>query len=391
MNTIILWLLLRVTSSIFAGLVSYFRPITPLEFQVPVIPPSTPLSQWLERVFISPWMRWDALWFERIVSNGYSASDGTTPFHPLFPWLATPLYKLGISPALSLVIISSISGIALFYFFKKLAQIDLAPKDSNFALMVFALAPPAFILLAPYSEALFLLLSVLCLYFLRKKSWWLAGLMGGLATLTRQQGVFLIFPMAWELWENAGHNIKTLLKGWKEGLAILLVAFGLLIWMAYRAIFVSDFNVNFNNLQGFIYSTIISPSASAVVPIQKFIWPWQAIYYAIEKLVSQPDVDIWVNMIAALLFLAILAISWKKMRTSYRIYSLVIAVISFSFYTGPVHPYMGLPRHLLLGFPAFIGFAPAINKPWLRLILIALSAMAFLFLLMIYILKSWVP
>jgi Dolichyl-phosphate-mannose-protein mannosyltransferase len=383
--------MLRVISSLFAGLVSYFRPITVLEYQIAIFPPSTPIPQWLDRVFISPWMRWDALWFERIVSQGYSATNGTTPFHPLYPWLATPLAKLGVSPAVSLMVISALAGIGLFYGFNRLAQIELPPKDAFFALMVFSLAPVAFILLAPYSEALFLLLSVLCLYYIRKKTWWLAGIVGGLAALTRQQGIFLVFPMAWEVWESSSRSFKTLKRQLKPLLATCFIPLGMLAWIIYRALIIKDYGLNLYNIQGLIYSIIISPSASKVVPVQNFIWPWQALYFAFEKLFTHPDVDIWVNFVIAALFLVILSISWKKMRISYRIFSFIITVVSFSYFTGTVHPYMGLPRHLYLAFPVFIGFASAVHKSWIRLLIVALSSAALLFLLMIYILNTWVP
>ena len=45
------------------------------------------------------------------------------------------------------------------------------------------------------------------------------------------------------------------------------------------------------------------------------------------------------------------------MTISYRIYSLTMTWLAFSYYTGPYYPYMGLPRHLLLAFPVFIGLA----------------------------------
>ncbi len=391
MNILALWVLLRILTSILAGYVSFLRPIAPIETKIPLFPLSAPISQWLERAFISPWLRRDAVWFERIVSQGYSATDGTTQFHPLYPWLATPLAKLGVSPILSLIIISLLAGVALFYCFYKLARLDLNPKDAFFALIIFGLAPPAIILFAPYSEALFLLLAVLCLYFLRKKSWWVAGIMGGLAALTRQQGIFLIFPMAWELWENTGKDIKSLLKHWKDVAATSLIALGLIIWVFYRAVVIKDFSVNFSSFQGFIYSLIISPSATAVVPVQQFVWPWQALYFAAEKLLTRPDIDIWVDVVCAFLFLVILAISWKSMRMSYRIYSLIITLVSFSYFTGTIHPFMGLPRHLFLAFPVFIGLTAVINKTWLRLVVPAISVIGMSCLTALYVLNTWVP
>ncbi|NJD59614.1 MAG: hypothetical protein FIA98_09480, partial [Anaerolineae bacterium] len=186
MTPLIIWLFMRILTSITAAMTSSFKPLTPLEKMVAMLPPSVPVSQWLERVFVSPWIRWDALWYQTIVTHGYSATDGTAQFHPLYPLLAIPLARLGLLSSISLLLVSSLTGIAVYYFFFKLAQIDLPRNDATFALMLFAFAPPALILFAPYSEAVFLLLAVLTMFFLLNKSWWLAGIMGGLAALTRQ-------------------------------------------------------------------------------------------------------------------------------------------------------------------------------------------------------------
>ena len=391
MNSLILWFILRSLTNIFAGMASSVKPITPIEIRIPFFPPSAPINEWLDRAFLSPWMRWDALWYQRIVTQSYSATDGTAQFHPLYAWLATLLARIGLSPALSLLIISSLAGIGLFYFFNKLAQLDLSPKDSFFALILFAFAPPAFILFAPYAEALFLLAAVLCMLFIRQKSWWLAGLMGGLAALTRQQGIFLLIPMAWELWEEADRKPAIMLSRWRSWLALGLVPLGMLVWLIYRSLILNDLHINSANLQKILYSIAISPSATKVVPMQQFIWPWQAFRYSLLKLFTQPDIDVWANIIAAVIFLILLAISWRKLRLSYRLYALGITWVSFSYYTGLVHPYMGLLRHLLLAFPVFIGLAMVINKKWMRLLLLGLSAVGMSFLLVLYVLNSWVP
>jgi Gpi18-like mannosyltransferase len=391
MIPVIIWLVLRVISSVIVGMVSSIKPMTPLEASVPFFPPSVPIIQWLERAFLSPWMRWDALWYQRIVSQGYSAADGTAQFHPLYPWMAVPLARLGLTPAFSLLIFSSIAGIALYYFFVKLARYDLTPSNAIFAMLLFALAPPAFILFAPYSEALFLLIAVLCIIFTRERSWWLAGLFGGLATLTRQQGIFLLVPMAWELWEHGDRKVTNIRNQWRDWLALILIPIGMLIWLIYRAVFLKDMQVNFSNFQEFVYSTIVSPSATKVVSIQQFIWPWSALKITLIKLFTQPDLDIWVNIITSAIFLIILGVTWQKMRISYRLYSLVITLVSFSYYTGPVHPYMGLPRHLFLAFPVFIGLAALTNNKWIRLLIVSLSSAGLFFLLGLFVLNAWVP
>jgi Gpi18-like mannosyltransferase len=391
MNPLILWLVLRLLTSIFAGLASSIKPITPIEIRIPFFPPISPFNAWLERAFISPWMRWDGLWYQRIVTQGYSAADGTAQFHPLYPWMAIPLARIGFSPLLNLLIISSLAGIALLYSFNKLAQLDLSARDSSFALLLFAFAPLAFVIYAPYAEALFLLTAVLCMIFIRQKSWWLAGLMGAFAALTRQQGILLLIPMAWELWEDSDRKPASVLKKWRDWLALSLIFVGMIAWLIYRAVILDDLHIKFSNFNEFMYSFAISPNATKVVLDQQFIWPWQALYYSFIKLFSQPDLDIWVNITIAVIFLFLLAITWRKLRISYRLYSLGIAWVSFSYYTGPVHPYMGLPRHLLLAFPIFIGMAILINKQWMRLLIIGLSSACMLFLLGLYVLNGWVP
>jgi Gpi18-like mannosyltransferase len=391
MSPLIIWFILRLLTSFFAGIFSSIKAISPIEMSIPFFPPSSPIGQWLDRILLSPWMRWDAIWYQRIVTQGYSATDGTAQFHPLYPWIASLFARIGISPTLSLLIISSLSGIALFYFFTKLAQLELSPKDASFALILFAFAPPALVLFAPYAEALFLLTAVLCFSFLRQKSWWLAGLMGGLAALTRQQGIILLIPMAWELWENAERKPMNFLKKWRDWLALGLIPFGMLTWLIYRGIVLNDLHVKYSNIQEFLYSIVISPSATKVVPIQQFIWPWLAIKNSLIKLISKPDIDIWVNIISAVIFLILLVISWGKIRLSYRLYSLGITWISFSYFTGSIHPYMGLPRHLFLAFPIFFGLATAIQKQWIRLLFLAISIIGLLFLLLLYVLITWVP
>ncbi len=364
--------------------------MTQLELKMPLIPPGAPIGQWFDRVFLSPWVRWDALWYQRIVTQGYSASDGTTQFHPLYPWLTLPLVRLGIFPTASLLIISSLAGIALYYSFFKLSRYDLSLPDALYALFLFALAPPAFILFAPYSEAVFLLCAVLCFIFIRTKTWWLAGIMGGLATLTRQQGLVLFIPLAWELWEASDRNPANLRKYWRDWLALGFIPLGLIIWLVYRYIILNDLHPKLSSFQDFLYSIVISPSATKVVPMQRFIWPWQALYLSLLKIIKQADIDIWVNILGALVFVIILVFVWKKISISYRLYSLVIAGVSFSYYTGPVHPYMGLLRHLFLAFPIFIGIAALVKNRWIRLLIISLSGIGMLFLIVLYVLQAWV-
>src|SRR5258707_14025527 len=60
--------------------------------------------------------------------------------------------------------------------------------------------PTAFFFFAAYNESLFLLLTASAFLAMRRQKWWLAGILGFLAALTRSAGLFLVIPFLWELW-----------------------------------------------------------------------------------------------------------------------------------------------------------------------------------------------
>jgi hypothetical protein len=389
MPIFLIWLTYRVLTSLWATFLSGTRPLTNLEKTLPIWPPPANLGIWLERTWLLPWQRWDVDWYLKIVTAGYQNGDGTAQFHPLYPWLALPLVRLGLNPLFSLLLVSSLAGLIFMYVFEKLARMDLDRQTAFVAVLLLAAFPTGFILFAPYTESLFLLCAAACFYLMLHRKWILAGIMGGLAALARQQGIFLALPLAWEIWVSSGQNLKAAVKNWRGWAALAGPPAGLLLWLAYRAVYLSDFQLK-PDLKSLVYAGIISSSAVKVVPVYQFVWPWQALWLALSHL-KNPDVDILINLILGGIFVLLLLISWPRLSASYRIYSAAIALVSFSYYTGPVHPYMGLTRHLYLAFPIFIGLAPflAVQKRWL--IYIVGGTLGMLFLIAGYSFSGWVP
>lgn len=385
------WLLYRLITSIWASYISAANPITELEKVIPLWPPWPNFGAWFERAWLLPWQRWDADWYIKIITSGYQSSDGTAQFHPLYAWLATPLARLGLHPLLSLLLVSSLAALAYMYLFDALARLDLDPQTARIATISMIAFPTGFILFAPYTESLFLLCSTACFIFIRSRKWALAGFMGGLAAMTRQQGIFLVLPLAWKVWENSGRVFKTVLRSWKGWLAVFGPAAGLAVWLVYRAIFLRDLLINSLQIKSLIYSGLISSSAVKVVPVYQFTWPWQALWLALNKSINSPDIDILIDLILGAIFILLLALSWSHINISYRIYSAVIFLVSFSYSTGPIHPYMGLPRHLYLAFPVFIGLAPTLRQQKRWLIAVIGGILGMLFLIAGYVLNGWVP
>lgn len=385
-------MVVRVLTSFWAAAVSALRPLTAIEQVIPLWPPSTPLGQWLSRALLAPWERWDVVWYARIVEFGYRASDGTAQFHPLYPWLALPLARVTGQPLLGLLIVSSLTGLSSAWLLFRLAELELGvPLHARTAVLLYLTCPMAFVLFAPYSEALFLLLSIACFWLLRRRVWWAAGLAGGLAALTRQQGVLLLLPATIELWEAYRREEQGLLRDWKSWSGLILIPAGLLLWLVYRAAFLSDLNLDIHSFHELIYSFLISSSAVEVVSTQTFMWPWQALALAIMRLWQALDLDLTVNLVLSLGFLLAVILSWRRLRLSYRLYVLAMTLISFSYHTGMTHPYMGLPRHLFLAFPVFIGLAPLVRHSWQRLAIVGSGFAGILFLTSLFGLQAWVP
>jgi hypothetical protein len=383
--------MLRLLTFLWAALVAPLRPLTEREQAIAPWPPSAPLGAWLERVLLAPWERRDAVYYINIVGRGYRLDDGTVSFHPLLAWLAIPLTWISNSPLLGLLLVASVASALLLLLFERLALLDLGADDARTSTLLLAFSPLAFILFAPYTESLCLLFGVLCLFWARRRSWWLAGLAGGLAALTRQQGIFLALPLVWELWESAGRRWRNALGAWRDWLAVGLVPAGLLVWLVYRAVALNDLRADFSNPQALIFSSLISSSTTQVVPVQQFLWPWQALWLALTKLWFAPEYSLLIDLVLGAGFIVLLAVAWRDMRISYRMYAVAIVLVSFSYHTGMLYPYIALPRHLLLAFPVFIGLGPRLRAPLARFVMVVLGLLAMLFLLLQYVIEGWVP
>lgn len=385
------WGGLRGLLGLWAALVSELHPLTEVELAVALWPPIAPVGRWLERVLLAPWMRWDVEWYLRILTEGYQFGNGTDAFHPLFPWLALPLTSMGIHPLLALLFVASLSSAAFLLVFERLAALDVSPAAARTATQLLLFFPAAFVLFAPYTEGLFLLFAALMFWWARQRRWWWAGAAGALAVLTRQQGIVLIIPFVWELWEAHDHSIRDALRDWRGWLASGLIPGGLAAWALYRALVIGGMQFDFTSLYSLAYSMFIAPSAVNVVPAQVMIWPWQALQLALVRVWSEPDLDLLVNLVLAALFIGGVILAWRKLRPSYRVYVLLVTLISISYHTGYVHPYMGLPRHLFLAFPIFIGLGPRVQRLWQRLAIVGAGFAGICFLTMLYVLEAWVP
>ena len=313
---------------------------------------------------LSIWTRWDTIYYSRIVVAGYSPDNGTTNFHPLFPYLAKPLWFVGVDSVIALILVSSFATLLVCLCLRRLALFDQDSPQALRSSLLFLFWPISYVLFIPYSESVWLACAVLCLIYARTERWKSAAFAAALATLARQQGLFLVVPLGWELWRTANYDFKTALSKWRDWLSLGMIPFCYVSWILYRTMSLGDVKPNFSSVQNIISSALLSPASHQVVKDHRFTWPWEATYLAIKRAMTLSFVNPWLDLIFGFLFLVLVAFAWKTMRTSYRLYVVVIIIVSFSFHTGMLATggaYLSLPRHLLLAFPVFIGLTNRIR------------------------------
>ena len=162
---------------------------------------SWPLGGLFDFVF-APLVRWDAQWYLTIAEHGYRPAGfediGARPaFFPVYPLLITGLGGFA-GPGAAVIAASAISlasFLPALYLVHRLITLELGADTARTTVWLLALSPVAFFFSAPYTESLFLLLSVGSLYAGRTGRWALAGALAGVASGTRPTGALLFLPL----------------------------------------------------------------------------------------------------------------------------------------------------------------------------------------------------
>lgn len=376
---------LRLVSGLWLAWVGSLRPFTPLEQRVGLWPLHAPFLEWLARTFLAPWQRWDVGYYLRIVTQGYAATDGTAQFHPLYPWLAWPWVRLGMDPLLALLLVSTVAAVVFLAALDVWLSERLGASSAQRVVRAFVFSPLMAFLLFPYTEPLFLTLAVLTLLALQRGRWAWAGLGAALATFTRQQGVLLLVPIAWTLWTRR-RELR-----WRAWWSLLGAPLAWVGWVLYRALALGDWQPGLGSFQELVYSVLISRSHEKVVPEQAFLWPWEALRRAVGQMLAAPDVDMGLNAALAVGMVALLILAWRRLTGAEKGYALAVIGVSFAYYTGQVHPYMGLPRHMALAFPLVLGMERLTRRPWQRVVWSVVGALGLLLVVAVYGLRAWVP
>ena len=306
---------------------------------------------------LTSWNRWDAVHYTQIAQFGYQ-SIYDTAFFPLFPLLIKGTALLfGNQGYIAIgMILSNLALLGTLFVLYQIAVDALGEQVGRRTLLYLCIFPTAFFFFAAYNESLFLLLTASAFLAMRRQKWWLAGILGFLAALTRSAGLFLVIPFLWELWmaretitDSEQSTMRKLLDMLPRVLPVVLIPLGTLLYCIY------------------CWKAFNNPFAFAAVQShwdRHLTWPWVGIWEALREIFRiQPfgsfyEVHLLLDLTATVGFIALAILGWRRLRTSYSIW---VALLLFYTLISPAIAQADVlvsnQRFVLEMFPAFITLA----------------------------------
>ncbi|KKR39231.1 hypothetical protein A2210_01760 [Candidatus Woesebacteria bacterium RIFOXYA1_FULL_40_18] len=326
------------------------------------------------------WGNFDGVHYLRIAQDGYLAqySQAFFPFYPLlvrifsfiFPKIPNLDTNIFTDPSYfySGLILSNIFFLASLFVFYKLLEIDFKKSVAVWSIIFLLAFPTSFYFSAVYTESLFLFLTVLSIYLIRKGKFFGAAILISLASATRIFGLLLIPLYLIEVLKS---------KKYTNLIWLIFAPLGTILYMYFL-------KVQFNNAFYFLTSQPIfgaQRTSGQIVLLPQVIFRYIKIF-----LTTNPYSLAFFNAVLEFLFtlvpLTVLLFFYKKMRFSYWLFSLLILILPSL--TGT---FSSMPRYALMGF-LLIPYIVSELKNKIP-ILIAFSLLAFI-LVTLFIRGYWV-
>jgi len=386
------YLVFRLLLSSLALWLSHVYPLLDEERALAVWPPAGAAAFWLERILLWPTVRYDVFQYLDIAANGYVA-PGTTAFHPLYPLLIRLFSPLtGGNLLLTGWLIAQICCVLMLVLLYKLVRLDEDELVSRRTLFFLMASPLGFAFLLVYTESLLLLCIVGAFYAARRGHWWLAGVAGAGAALTKQPGVLVFLPLLYELRVQQREYGLDLRQDWRRLLhslaGLALIPLALLGFLVYR-FSLGDTTFNFRDPQSFFGGLMVTPQYAQVWE-ESFGWPWQSLALAFTTMQANPNSYLILNTAVMLLMLLIIAISLSWQRGSYRIYSIGLTLLNLTI-LYPFSPYMGIIRRFTIIFPLFIQLARWSRRRTLFSAISIVSLCLWFYIAGMYVRNAFVP
>jgi len=332
---------------------------------------------------LSLWLRWDTINFRAIAVNGYTILR-LTAFFPLYPLLERSFIFITHNALIAGLIVSNLAGLGMLVVLYRLVQEDFDHERALRTILYLSVFPAAFFFAAAYSESLFLFLSLLSFYHMRHAHWWLAGLFGFLAVLTRTTGFFLFIPFCYEYLRHHNFNLKTI----RFDIASCIGFFaGIGIFALYCYIVFHD-PLAFSHAEAFWNRKLSIPGYGMLRSVKAIIVSQGILSFQAFRNILDLVPDLFIGVLVILGFVG----PWK-FPGNLRVYIICAATLYLFpqlFPFGGLYPLESMSRYLLAVFPAFIVLAGIGKNRTFDISYLMISSFLLFFLLIQFLTGHWI-
>lgn len=281
--------------------------------------------------FDSLWNKWDSNHYLNLAQNGYSNFGENAKlivFYPLYSFLVGIVAKIFGNYLFAGVIVSDLFlGIGCYYLYK-IVSIDFDEGTAMRSIKYMLIYPFSFFFGIAYTESIFVALSIMTLYYMRKNKWIAVGICGFFASLTKNQGIILIIPAIMEYMLSCQiftelkkkNYINAIRSFFTKGIYIFMIPLGTFVYFLINKImfgswkeFIVYQKKYFNNSFGNVFENLKWITQSAISPDDAF------------------KLTYWIPCVLSFLLVVFLIFhSIGKLRVSYSAYMLIFLLVSFS-------------------------------------------------------------
>lgn len=290
--------------------------------------------------------KFDCEWYTSIMNKGYylepinhhihvKGDSANWAFFPAFPLIADAVATItNTSSELALIITSKLFLLLSIFTFITLAEEELGAENKIYAGLILAFNPYIIHAHSGYTETLYFFLTTLGFLLLRRKSWILAGIAGGLLSATRPAGFIFTLVYITHAWRLAKEKIPDVWPGYILGL--MLSGLGLACYMSYLHFHMGD-ALSFMHVQ--------------------IAW-WRHLGDPLNVLMEHVQLA-WEPNFSSLLAIASLAMSiWFAIRQRFD-YALFIAGSTLLPWSTGL---MSMPRYIFWQMPVLLGLVQLLAK-----------------------------
>lgn len=325
------------------------------------------------------WYRWDAGFYTSIATHGYQWFNTQEPkadiaFLPLYPLTIRSMnFVSGCSEATCTVItgliVSNAALLGSVYLLYNLIIEHTKDKIAYRAVWLLLLTPNSIFLSGIYTEALFLFLSLLVFWALKKEKFFVAVFAASFACITRTVGLSLCLPLLVTAWKQPMRQRKIRLVS----AHIPLLVFG--GYLAFTGFMTNDWLAYFHaNAQIWERPLIHAP------------WELITIYFSGESVSLWGWKLSWIDLIFTITYVFLAFTVWIKYHDlgffGFALFATLIPIASGTL--------VAMPRYGAVIFPYYMVIAEWADRKWQQFIVFALSILLMILFTTRFVTWHWI-